>query len=466
MGMNPLNINKVWTNLRFNIWAFQWIFVILQTIMDITQLYKLYRKHPVVTTDSRRCPRGSMFFALKGETFDGNQYAAKALQEGCAVAVVDDASVVPAGNSAQYVLVDDVLTTLQQLAHYHREQMPGKMIIQVTGTNGKTTTKELLAAVLSQIGPVQWTQGNLNNHIGVPLTLLTLQDDDGFGIIETGANHPGEIAFLSNIVDPDMGLITNVGRAHLEGFGSFEGVKRTKAELYDYIREHGKIGIFLNASDENLVQMAGTLPAVRYGLTGTSGAEVWGEVVECNPFVKFRYRQEHVGWQVVQTRLIGAYNIHNLMAAVAVGMQFGVPFSLINQALADYQPTNNRSEFRDTGRNRLIIDAYNANPTSMAAALDNFAQIKAERKMMILGDMRELGADSQAEHQRVVDKAQESGAEVWLVGKNFAGTQNSFRVFDDVEAVKAELQQHPIEGRTILIKGSNGTKLYQLPEFL
>lgn len=434
--------------------------------MEIIQLYEIYRKHPLVTTDSRRTPRGSMFFALKGDNFDGNQFAAKALEGGCAVAVVDDPTVAPKGDG-RYVVVPDVLQTLQQLGHYHREQMPGKMIIQITGTNGKTTTKELVSAVLSQIGPVQWTQGNLNNHIGVPLTLLTLKDDDGFGIIETGANHPGEIAQLSRIVDPDMGLITNVGRAHLEGFGSFEGVKRTKAELYDYIRDHQKIGIFLNVSDENLLEMAGQMPAVRYGLTGSEGAEVWGEVVECNPFVKFRYRQEHTEWHTVQTHLIGAYNIHNLMAAVAVGMQFGVPFSLISEALAGYQPTNNRSEFRDTGRNHLVIDAYNANPTSMAAALDNFRQLKAEHKMMILGDMRELGADSLTEHQRVVEKARESGAEeVWLVGENFAHTQHGFRHFADVDAVIEELQNNPIKGYTILIKGSNGTKLFRLPDYL
>ncbi len=431
--------------------------------MKISQLYEIFRQNPIVTTDSRRCSRGSMFFALRGDNFDGNQYAAKALAEGCSFSVVDDAKVV---EDKRFILVDNVLEALQQLAHYHREQMPGKMIIQITGTNGKTTTKELVATVLQTIAPVQWTQGNLNNHIGVPLTLLTLKDDDGFGVIETGANHPGEIAQLSRIVDPDMGLITNVGRAHLEGFGSFEGVKRTKGELYDYIRSEGKIGIFLNASDENLVEMAADLPSVRYGLTGTPDAEVWGEVVECNPFVKFRYRQVHVGWQTVQTHLIGAYNIHNLMAAVAVGMQFGVPFSLINEALASYQPTNNRSEFRDTGKNKLVIDAYNANPTSMTAALDNFAQIRADRKLMILGDMRELGQDSAAEHQRVVDKARESGAEVWLVGDNFAHAQHNFRTFANVEEVKAELTAHPIEGRTILIKGSNGTKLFQLPEYL
>ena len=432
--------------------------------MSIEELYDIYRQHPVVTTDSRRTPKGSMFFALKGDRFDGNQYALGALESGCAVAVVDDPKVAV---DRRFVVVDNVLQTLQQLAHHHREQMPGKMIIQVTGTNGKTTTKELVAAVLSQVAPVQWTQGNLNNHIGVPLTLLTLEDDNGFGIIETGANHPGEIAFLADIVDPDMGLITNVGRAHLEGFGSFEGVKKTKGELYDYIRRENKIGIFLNVSEPNLVEMAGDMPAVRYGLTDAPGAEVWGEVVECNPFVKFRYRQEHTGWHVVQTHLIGAYNIHNLMAAIAVGMQFGVPFALIDEALSGYQPTNNRSEFRQTGHNQLVIDAYNANPTSMAAALDNFRQIRAEHKMMILGDMRELGEDSEREHQRIVDMARESGAEeVWLVGDNFAHTQNDFRLFPDVEAVKAALKEHPVEGRTILIKGSNGTRLFQLPEFL
>ena len=405
-----------------------------------------------------------MFFALKGENFDGNQYALKALQAGCSVAVVDDPRVVV---DKRFVLVDNVLQTLQRLAHHHREQMPGKMIIQITGTNGKTTTKELVSAVLSQIGPVQWTQGNLNNHIGVPLTLLTLQNDDGFGIIETGANHPGEIAQLSEIVDPDMGLITNVGRAHLEGFGSFEGVKKTKGELYDYIHRENRIGIFLNMSEPDLVDMAKGLPAVRYGLTGAEDAEVWGEVVECTPFVRFRYRQEHTPWHTVQTRLIGSYNIHNLMAAVCVGMQFGVPFSLINQALADYQPTNNRSEFRQTERNRLIIDAYNANPSSMTAALENFAHIQAEHKMLILGDMRELGTDSEREHQRIADLAAHTGAEqVWLVGDNFAHTRNDFRLFPDVEAVKRELKTHPVEGHTILIKGSNGTRLFQLPEFL
>ncbi len=430
---------------------------------EIEKLYELFLKHRVVTTDSRRTPRGSMFFALKGDSFDGNQFALKALQQGCAVAVVDNPAV--AKVDKRCVLVDDVLATLQLLAHHHREQMPAKMIIQITGTNGKTTTKELTAAVLSQIAPVQFTQGNLNNHIGVPLTLLTLEDDGGFGIIETGANHPGEIAFLSKIVDPDMGLITNVGRAHLEGFGSFEGIKKTKGELYDYIRENNKIGVFLNVSAEALPQMAEGLGAVRYGLTGAEGAEVWGEVVECNPFVKIRYRQEHTPWQVVQTNLIGAYNIHNILAAIAVGMQFGVPFPLINQALKDYEPHNNRSEFRRTRRNRLVIDAYNANPSSMAVALDNFDHIDAPHKLWILGEMRELGNDSRQEHLRIVERVKEHARDVILVGKNFREVAlPEMRCFDTVDELKPHLAA--VNDCLILIKGSNGAKLFQLPELL
>ncbi len=436
--------------------------VLYATMTDIEKLYALFLQHPVVTTDSRHTPKGSMFFALKGDNFDGNRFAAKALEAGCAVAVVDDSAV---AKDKRYVLVDNVLETLQQLAHYHREQMPSKMILQITGTNGKTTTKELIAAVLSQIAPVQYTQGNLNNHIGVPLTLLTLKDDGGFGIIETGANHPGEIALLSQIVDPDMGLVTNVGKAHLEGFGSFEGVKRTKAELYDYIRNNNRIGIFLNMSAEALPEMAHDLGAVRYGLTGAGGAEIWGEVMQCNPFVKMRYRQEHSPWQVVQTHLIGAYNIHNIMAAIAVGMQFGVPFPLINKALSEYVPHNNRSEFRRTLRNQLVVDAYNANPSSMMVALDNFEQMQHPRKLWILGEMRELGDDSKAEHQRIVERLASHAQDVILVGNSFRDLAlPGMRCYDSVEELKPLLAD--VNDCLVLIKGSNGTRLFQLPEFL
>ncbi len=430
--------------------------------MNIEKLYTLYLRHPEVTTDSRHCPKGSIFFALRGDTFDGNTFATKALQQGCVAAVIDDEKY--AALDARCILVDDVLTTLQALAHHHREQLTDKMVLQITGTNGKTTTKELIATVLSTIAPVQYTQGNLNNHIGVPLTLLSLRNDGGFAVIETGANHPGEIATLSQIVDPDMGLITNVGRAHLEGFGSFEGVMKAKGELYDYIRIHNKIGIFLNVSAEHLTVMAHDIKAVRYGLTGAPDVEVWGEVAECNPFVKFRYRQADVNWQVVQTHLIGEYNVHNLLTAVVVGMQFGVPFPLMNKALSEYVPTNNRSEYHDTGRNHIIVDAYNANPSSMAVALDNFERMKGEHKMVILGDMRELGTDSEAEHRHIMERLH--GFEtVWLVGEEFRKVAlPGMHCWTSVEEAKSEAGK--VTGCTILIKGSNATRLSQLAEFL
>ena len=432
--------------------------------MDIASLYRIYQEHPVVTTDSRKCPSGSMFFALRGDTFNGNQYARQALEQGCAVAVVDDGSVVPPGD-ARFVLVDDVLSTLQQLAAWHRRQWGGP-VVQVTGTNGKTTTKELLAAVLGRKYNVHYTQGNLNNHIGVPLTLLGLRAEHNLAVVETGANHPGEIAQLCGFAQADCGLITNVGRAHLEGFGSFEGVKRTKGELYDDLKARGKF-IFLNAQDDDLRQMA-----AERGfnvLDGTSCKPyVEAAVTACAPFVEFQWREgEAQPWHTVSTHLVGAYNLANLRAAVTVGLHFGVPASDIEDALAAYVPTNSRSEWRNTDRNRLLVDAYNANPASMAAALDNFDLIEGEDKMVILGDMRELGADSQKEHQRIVARLEQMQLqEVWLVGSEFAATRHPFRSFANVEEVKQELAQRPLFGRTILIKGSNGIRLQQLPEHL
>ena len=432
--------------------------------MDIASLYRIYQEHPVVTTDSRKCPSGSMFFALRGDTFNGNQYARQALEQGCAVAVVDDGSVVPPGD-ARFVLVDDVLSTLQQLAAWHRRQWGGP-VVQVTGTNGKTTTKELLAAVLGRKYNVHYTQGNLNNHIGVPLTLLGLRAEHNLAVVETGANHPGEIAQLCGFAQADCGLITNVGRAHLEGFGSFEGVKRTKGELYDDLKARGKF-IFLNAQDDDLRQMA-----AERGfnvLDGTSCKPyVEAAVTACAPFVEFQWREgEAQPWHTVSTHLVGAYNLANLRAAVTVGLHFGVPASDIEDALAAYVPTNSRSEWRNTDRNRLLVDAYNANPASMAAALDNFDLIEGENKMVILGDMRELGADSQKEHQRIVARLEQMQLqEVWLVGSEFAATRHPFRSFANVEEVKQELAQRPLSGRTILIKGSNGIRLQQLPEHL
>lgn len=450
--------------------------------MKLDQLYTRYLAHPIVTTDTRNCPAGSLFFALKGTNFDGNKFALDALAKGCAYAVVDDEAV--AQQDERCCLVDDVLTTLQQLAALHRQKL-NTPILQITGTNGKTTTKELIAAVLQQTKNVLFTAGNLNNHIGVPLTLLRLREEHEFAVIETGANHPGEIAELTAIVEPNCGLITNVGRAHLEGFGSFEGVIKTKTELYHHLlhrnadlaaahhdeeEEPLSAFIFCNGDDTILMQHAEGLPVLTYGKPG-EGYTIEGEITTCSPFLGFRWRTAwEEEWHEVQTQLIGAYNLANALAAVAVGTCFQVPPAQIDHALTHYTPTNNRSEFRQTAHNRLVVDAYNANPSSMKAALENFTHIDAAHKMIILGEMRELGEDSRAAHEEVVRQAEATGSEaIWLVGEAFAKMEEGkegFRHFTDVEAVKAYLAEHPLSEQLVLIKGSNGTRLFQLPALL
>ena len=432
--------------------------------MDIAKLYELFRQHPVATTDSRDCPPDSMFFALRGDTFNGNTFAAQALAQGCAYAVVDEPGAAVRGD-ARYIVVENVLETMQQLAHYHREQF-AIPVIQVTGTNGKTTTKELIAAVLSRKHKVLYTQGNLNNHIGVPKTLLNLTPEHTIAVIETGANHPGEIRELTDIVDPDFGLVTNVGMAHLEGFGSFEGVVRTKGELYDYLRvKHGTV--FVDYDSEVLKRMADGLHQIYYGCPCEEMLNVEGEVLECTPFVKFRWRPAGGEWQEVQTRLIGTYNLKNLLAAVAVGQTFGVSAELVNEALAAYTPRNNRSQLLETDDNELLVDAYNANPTSMRAAIENFQAIQVERRMVILGDMGELGDCSWKAHQEIADLLVESGFEhVWLVGPRFKAARHPFRTFDNVEQVKKALSIKKPKGYFVLIKGSHSMKLYELPPFL
>ena len=423
------------------------------------ELYNIYQKHPVVTTDSRNCPKDSIFFALKGATFDGNTYAIQALEKGCAFAVVDSPEV--AALDERLILVPDVLTALQDLAAHHRCVWGGP-VLQITGTNGKTTTKELISAVLSEGKRVLYTEGNLNNHIGVPLTLLRIRPGEhDIAVIETGANHPGEIADLCRIVQADWGLITNVGRAHLEGFSSFDGVKQTKGELYDDIHKRGK-QIFLNAYDDDLLQMA-----LQRGFTLKEDAlpYVEGRVSGITPFVEIQWRANvDETWHTVLTNLIGAYNIGNLRAAVTIGLHFGITPEQIDHALATYKPTNSRSELRLVETNRLIVDAYNANPSSMAAALTNFSFIEGEHKMVILGDMRELGSESIEEHKRVVRQLQGMDLErIWLVGDEFKKVAtNGMRVFKDVEAVKKTLRAEPITNSTILIKGSNSMGLYQL----
>ncbi|MDE6722131.1 MAG: UDP-N-acetylmuramoyl-tripeptide--D-alanyl-D-alanine ligase [Bacteroidaceae bacterium] len=435
--------------------------------MKIKDLYELFVQHLVITTDSRDVPKGSMFFALKGETFDGNAYAKAALAQGAALAIIDGQEYAEEGNE-RLILVEDVLTTLQQLARHHRETL-GTTIVGITGTNGKTTTKELIATVLKKKYKVLYTQGNFNNHIGVPKTLLQLTAEHEIAVIEMGANHPGEIKTLVDIVRPDYGIITNVGKAHLLGFGSFEGVIRTKGELYDFLRQTQGT-VFINNDNPHLQGISQGLKLVKYGQKDADDLMVKGKLVECNPFLKFEWETpSSEGQRLVQTQLIGSYNLDNALAASCIGSFFGVAPKDISEALEEYIPSNNRSQLIVTKENQLVVDAYNANPTSMKAALDNFRLIRAEHKMCILGQMGELGAVSEEEHQKIVDLVGECGFEqVWLVGENFAKTQHSdcYRLFANVEEVKASIQQKKPQGFLILIKGSNSNRLVQTIDVL
>ena len=474
--------------------------------MDIKELYQLYQQHPCITTDSRDCPKGSIFLALKGESFNGNQFALQALEKGCSYAIVDDPTIVDSEqctvNSYDYtkrenvnsksnhnstlstihsklILVDNCLQTFKDLAREHRRQFDIP-VIGITGTNGKTTTKELIAAVLSQKFNVLYTQGNFNNDVGVPKTLFRLTKEHEIAVIEMGASHPGDIKTLAETAEPTSGLITNVGRAHLQGFGSFEGVIKTKCELYDFLRTREDGLIFINADNDILMDQISEDDELWISSYSTNmdyqSACITGEIIACDPFLKFRWREpliylEEEGrsmkWHKVQTKLIGSYNIDNLLAAIAVGINFGVDRKKICAALEEYTPSNNRSQMTITEKNHLIVDAYNANPTSMQAALENFSLIQADKKMAILGQMGELGADSEQEHRQLVSYLEAAGYdEVWLVGDNFNDIPCDFRKFHDVEEVKAAIKEHCPEGFYILIKGSNSNKLFQLPELL
>ena len=446
--------------------------------MDIKELYKLYQQHPCITTDSRNCPEGSIFLALKGESFDGNKFALQALQKGSAYAIVDTPPSLPQGEEGladRLIVVEDCLQTFKDLAREHRRQFDIP-VIGITGTNGKTTTKELIRAVLAECYSVMATEGNFNNDVGVPKTLFRLNDDHDIAVVEMGASHPGDIKTLVETVEPTCGLITNVGRAHLQGFGSFEGVCKTKGELYDYLIGHD-CPLFVNRDNEHLMQMlearSQNPDIYYYGQSDNQDILIRGEVVSCAPFLKFRWREQDSDagytseWMEVQTNLIGAYNLDNMLAAITVGYVNNVPFEQINHALANYVPTNNRSQLTETQTNHLIVDAYNANPTSMAAAIDNFKRMEVSPKMAILGQMGELGDVSAEEHQKVVGQLATAGFdEVWLVGEEFEKISSQFRTFHDVEEVKAAIAQQQPQHQYILIKGSNSVKLFQLPELL
>ena len=465
--------------------------------MEIKELYEIYKAHPVVTTDSRNCPEGSIFFALKGETFDGNKFAMQALEKGCAYAVVDDLEQCTMHNAqctikqSQLIVVKNVLDTLQQLARYHREQL-NIPFVGITGTNGKTTTKELVATVLSKKYRVHYTQGNFNNHIGVPLTLLSIKPDCEIAVIEMGANHPGEIKTLANIALPTCGLITNVGKAHLEGFGSLEGVINTKKELYDNLVERGG-HLFVNANNELL------LDALRkshssfltphsslistYSSNPDVAADVNGKLLRCAPYVEFEWNLNNAQCTMhnaqLSTHFVGAYNLDNMLAAITVGLHFGVDEKDICDAISNYVPANNRSQLTKTERNTLIVDAYNANPTSMMAAIDNFDIMEGENKMAILGDMLELGEQSEVEHQNIVRRLMESKIEkIILVGKEFEkacnhlgirneelGVNSQFSIFNfQLSTLNSQLST--LNSQLILLKGSNGIGLYKLIPYL
>lgn len=462
--------------------------------MEISALYQLFLSCSCVTTDSRNCPENSLFIALKGESFNGNAFAAKALEAGCRYAIIDEATYLPKGDE-RYVLVNNGLRTLQLLANYHRRQLQTP-VIGITGTNGKTTTKELIAAVLMQEKQILYTQGNLNNAIGVPLTLLRLKPEHELAVVEMGASHPGDIQELVEIAEPDFGLITNVGKAHLQGFGSFEGVMRTKGELYDFLRTRKSAVVFLDHDNPYLKTMVKELPTVEYGKGEENSTEkhtadiqkqeghptpalveerdqenglyVEGHLADHSPYLTFAWRRScEESYRLVKTKLIGEYNLTNALAAITIGCYFHIPADKINQALTDYTPTNNRSQLMQTARNTLIVDAYNANPTSMMAALGNFSRMETQHKMLILGDMRELGEDSLSEHQKIVEYLQHFGAErVILVGSEFGRTQHTFTCYPDVEATIEALQAEKPEGMTILIKGSNGIHLNRLLDML
>lgn len=451
--------------------------------MLIMDIYNKFKQCGSVNTDTRTLKEGQMFFALKGENFDGNEYALKALEAGAAYAVVNADSVAGQSEDPRLIKVEDTLKTLQELARWHRSMtfVDGKplTVVALTGTNGKTTTKELVRTVLAVKYAVTATEGNLNNSIGVPLTLLKIDSKTQIAVVEMGASHPGDIKELVDIALPNYGLITNVGKAHLLGFGSFEGVMATKGELYDYLRRTSD-KVFLNADNPYLCRMASDRnlqsdPERPYSLVIPYGVEYQGFSVlpsdADHPYLRISYPEQVGGVPagVIDTNLVGSYNADNVMAAIAVGAQFGVSFEEAVKAIESYVPSNNRSQMVKTESNVLIVDAYNANPSSMEVALNNLSSVEAERKAAFLGDMLELGEDSQVLHKEVVDKLLSMNLSlVCLVGKEFSKVcegVETVRCFDSSDALAKWLKENPVKDATVLVKGSRGTRMEKvIPE--
>lgn len=431
--------------------------------MYTEQLYRIFREESSgVSTDTRTLKKGQLFFALWGQNFNGNEYAAEALDKGASYAVIDD----PVYETERTILVDDCLIELQGLAQHCRKMM-GVPVLAITGSNGKTTTKELIAAIMSKKLRVHYTRGNLNNEIGLPLTILSAPQDVEMMILEMGANHPGEIRTLCNVARPDYGIITNIGSAHIEGFGSFEGVLKAKTELYEHLRKVNGIAIY---DDKNPYLTKKIYKLVSRGVPYSypTGVELSVEALpsEMNLAVRIRYLHKLYD---IQTALFGEYNLDNVRAAVATGLFLGVGIEDIVEAVGKYQPGNNRSQVKTTDNNTLICDSYNANPTSMRAAIKSFSELKAVRKVLILGDMLELGEKSETEHRKLLDEIRQVRYEkVYLVGEEFGKVSNDsgFEVFRDVAGLRDHLRKEPVRGSLILIKGSRGMTLEKVYELL
>ena len=420
-------------------------------IMKISDIYKKFLEFPNISTDSRAIKKNSLFFALKGKNFNGNEYAKEALKKGAKFAIIDE---VKHKLDENYLLVNDVLKTLQDLASFHRNHLEIP-IIGITGSNGKTTSKELITSCLSSELNTAYTKGNYNNHIGVPLTLLEITDKHEIGVIEMGANHQGEIKFLCEIAKPNYGVITNIGKAHLEGFKNFEGVKKTKKELYDYIKKtEGQI--FINSDDDVLLEISQGIKSIRYGKKGS----FIGSEVSTSVFCEVIYDNFKI-----KSHLIGDYQFYNIMLAIAIAKYFKIKEKNIFKSIESYKPNNNRSQVIDSGNNLIILDAYNANPSSMNKMINSFYKIKKENKICILGDMGELGKFSQNEHSDIVNLINSLKITTYYIGEEFCQA-TSINSFENIEGFKNFLKTHTISNSTILIKGSRSQQLEKLVDLL